>query len=82
SRRQLEYAFRTTFALSPLEFIRALRLNEARRLLTARGARGSSVTSIAMEVGLTHLGRFAANYRQLFGESPRETLLRGRRPED
>ncbi|TGV72922.1 AraC family transcriptional regulator, partial [Mesorhizobium sp. M2D.F.Ca.ET.145.01.1.1] len=43
SRRQLEYAFRTTFALSPLEFIRALRLNEARRLLTARGARGSSV---------------------------------------
>lgn len=82
SRRQLEYAFRTTFALSPLEFIRALRLNEARRLLTARGARGSSVTSIAMEVGLTHLGRFAANYRQLFGESPRETLLRGRKPED
>ncbi|TIX23894.1 MAG: AraC family transcriptional regulator, partial [Mesorhizobium sp.] len=63
SRRQLEYAFRAAFALSPLEFIRAVRLNEARRLLTARGADGLSVTRIAMEVGITHLGRFAASYR-------------------
>ncbi|TGQ66930.1 AraC family transcriptional regulator [bacterium M00.F.Ca.ET.162.01.1.1] len=79
SRRQLEYAFRTTFAVSPLEFIRALRLNEARRLLATRGATGLSVTRIAMEVGITHLGRFAANYRLLFGECPKETLQRAGR---
>ncbi|MDG4881624.1 helix-turn-helix domain-containing protein [Mesorhizobium sp. WSM4884] len=79
SRRQLEYAFRTTFAVTPLEFIRALRLNEARRLLTSGGATGLSVTKIAMEVGITHLGRFAANYRLFFGESPKETLQRAGR---
>lgn len=79
SRRQLEYAFRTAFAVSPLEFIRALRLNEARRLLTTGGLTGLSVTRIAMEVGITHLGRFAANYRLLFGESPKETLQRAGR---
>jgi AraC family ethanolamine operon transcriptional activator len=74
SRRQLEYAFRATFAVSPLEFIRALRLNEARRLLTNARAGGLSVTKVAMEVGITHLGRFAASYRLLFGESPKETF--------
>lgn len=76
SRRQMEYAFRTAFALSPLEFIKALRLNEARRQLTTARENGLSVTRIAMEVGITHLGRFAANYRSLFGESPKETYLR------
>ena len=76
SRRQLEYAFRATFAVSPLEFIRALRLNEARRRLTTARGRGSSVTRVAMEVGITHLGRFAASYRLLFGESPKATYRR------
>ena len=79
SRRQLEYAFRTTFAVTPLEFIRALRLNEARRLLTTARANGLSVTTIAMDVGVTHLGRFAANYRLFFGESPKETIQRAGR---
>lgn len=79
SRRQLEYAFRTTFAVTPLEFIRALRLNEARRLLTTARANGLSVTTIAMDLGVTHLGRFAANYRLFFGESPKETLQRAGR---
>ncbi|QKC83444.1 helix-turn-helix domain-containing protein [Mesorhizobium sp. NZP2077] len=79
SRRQLEYAFRTTFSVTPLEFIRALRLNEARRLLTTARADGLSVTTIAMDVGASHLGRFAANYRLFFGESPNETLRRASR---
>ncbi|WP_164754272.1 helix-turn-helix domain-containing protein [Mesorhizobium sp. M7A.F.Ca.US.008.03.1.1] len=78
SRRQMEYAFRATFGVSPLEFIRALRLNEARRQLTTARASGLSVTRVAMEVGITHLGRFAASYRSLFGESPKETIHRAR----
>jgi len=37
SRRQLEYAFRTAFDVSPHEFIQTVRLNESRRqLMTAR----------------------------------------------
>ncbi|AZO71780.1 MULTISPECIES: helix-turn-helix domain-containing protein [unclassified Mesorhizobium] len=79
SRRQLEYAFRTTFAATPLEFIRALRLNEARRLLTTARANGLSVTTVAMDVGVNHLGRFAASYRLFFGESPKQTLQRAGR---
>lgn len=80
SRRQLEYAFRATFAVSPREFIHALRLNEARRQLATARANGLSVTRVATDIGINHLGRFAASYRSLFGESPKETFLRAERP--
>lgn len=45
-------------------------------LLGARA--GSSVTSIALDWGFDHLGRFAASYKKRFGETPRETLKRTR----
>ena len=80
SRRQLEYAFRTTFAVSPRAFVQALRLNEARRQLATARANGLTVTQVAMETGINHLGRFAASYRLLFGESPRDTFSRAERP--
>lgn len=32
-----------------------------------------TVTSIALDCGFDHLGRFALGYRQLFGESPSRT---------
>jgi AraC-like DNA-binding protein len=34
------------------------------------------VKSAALDAGLTHLGRFSAEYRELFGESPTMTLNR------
>ena len=42
------------------------------------GAPGTSVTTVALNWGFDHFGRFAANYRQRFGEAPRETLQRAR----
>jgi len=72
SRRQLEYAFETTFGVGPREYVRLLRLNESRRQL--KSGRASSVTDIAMGVGVTHLSRFAQSYRHLFGETPLQTL--------
>jgi transcriptional regulator GlxA family with amidase domain len=37
------------------------------------------VTRVALGLGFGHVGRFAALYRQAFGESPSETLRRARR---
>jgi AraC family ethanolamine operon transcriptional activator len=34
------------------------------------------VTSIASSLGFTELGRFAVRYRNLFGETPSQTLQR------
>ncbi len=74
SRRQLEYAFQTAFSVGPSEYVRLTRLNEARRRLRLARAAGRTVTEVAYDTGVTHLGRFASSYRLLFGETPLQTL--------
>lgn len=70
SRRELEYAFRTVFDESPRDFLQALRLNAIRRALRCSLA---PLAQVALDHGVTHLGRFASSYRALFGERPSET---------
>jgi len=77
SRRQLEYAFRTAFDIGPAQYVHLTRLNESRRRLKSARLTGQSVTDVAMDTGITHLGRFATSYRRLFAESPSETLRAG-----
>lgn len=71
SRRELEYAFRTTFDQSPRDHLQTLRLNAIRRALQHGDA---PITDIAYEHGITHLSRFAASYHTLFGEKPSQTI--------
>jgi AraC-like DNA-binding protein len=73
--RWLESAFRTHRGLAPLQFVIARRLAwTRRRLLDSKP--GDSVTQVAHEAGIVHLGRFAARYRSTYGESPSVTLKR------
>lgn len=78
SERSLRYAFRDELDLSPLAFIRRLRLHAARRELMNAGAAIQGVADVAYRQGFLELGRFAADYRRLFGELPSETLARRR----
>ena len=78
SERTLRYAFHDELDLSPLAFLRRLRLHAARReLMNAEGAL-PRVTDVANRQGFLELGRFAADYRHLFGELPSETLAHRR----
>lgn len=76
SRRTLQYSFEAVLQLSPVSYLRALRLNGVRRELM----RGSAepVADCAARWGFWHLSRFAAEYRALFGEKPSETAARAR----
>lgn len=75
SSRALFEGFRRFRGTSPLAHLRAVRLRRVRDdLLTASEA--DSVTSVAMRWGFSQLGRFAAVYRETFGETPSETLRR------
>lgn len=77
SRRELEYAVRETFAMSPRTLLEGIRLNAIRRDLARAGSSDhGQVTRIALEHGITHLGRFPSLYRNLFGELPSKTLAR------
>lgn len=80
SRRELEYAFRSIVDQSPRDYFQALRLNAVRRALVRGQAGNDSLIQIAYAHGVTHLGRFAANYRHLFGENPGETIRQGKSP--
>lgn len=77
SRSALFSAFRRSRGCTPKEFLTEQRLQCARDLLLRSGA-PASVTSIAIDCGYPHLGRFAETYRRRFGESPSETLRRAR----
>lgn len=74
SRRGLECLFEDCLGLSPAAFVRHQRLHGVRGALRAASPAAGMVKAIALEWGFWHLGRFARDYRALFGESPRETL--------
>jgi AraC-like DNA-binding protein/tetratricopeptide (TPR) repeat protein len=76
ARRTLHKHFRHFVGGTPLEFVRNLRLDRARQELLRGGP--ANVTEIATRWGFTHLGRFAALYRQRHGESPSATRRRER----
>lgn len=78
SERTLYLGFVERFGISPKAYFAKLRLNGARRELR-RGSPNQSVTSVAMDWGFFHLGRFAIEYRSMFGESPVETLRQARK---
>jgi AraC-like DNA-binding protein len=74
--RALQAGFRRHRGMTPLEFIRARRLERARAaLLDASTA--TRVTEVALDAGYEHLGRFARDYKARYGESPSQTLARG-----
>jgi len=74
--RTLQRCFREYFHLTITEYLKVLRLNAARRELSAADPSRTSVTTIALDHGFAHLGRFSLEFRDRFGESPRETLAR------
>ena len=77
SLRSLEAGFREHYRTTPLQRLRAIRLERVRQsLLTPQAS--TSVTSAALECGFLHLARFSGYYKAAFGESPAQTLRRSR----
>ncbi len=76
SPRALQDCFRNYVGLSPKAYLKAVKLNEARRELRRIDSAHTSVSDVAVRYGFWHLSRFAADYRWLFGELPSETLRR------
>jgi len=72
--RTLQSAFRAELSTTPMTYVRDRRLERARADLADAAPGVVSVTSVATRWGFGHLGRFAADYRVRFGESPSRTL--------
>jgi len=76
SARALQFSFRKHRGCSPMRFLRATRLERVRaELLTSEDR--TSVSAAATKWGFLHFGRFAAEYRKRYAETPFTSLRRG-----
>ena len=71
----LHQHFKAATEMSPLQYQKRLRLNEARRLLLA-GA--STAEAVAHEVGYASASQFSREYARVYGEPPRRDAQRAR----
>jgi len=74
SQRSLRLAFQESIGLSPRKYLHLHRMHKVRHELHTNEAETTSITEAASHWGFTELGRFAVEYKQLFGESPSKTL--------
>jgi AraC-like DNA-binding protein len=75
--RAVQYMFRRHLEITPLQYLRRLRLHYAHQQLLAADRMHDTVTDIAARWGFAHTGRFAVLYRQTYGQSPHTTLRGG-----
>jgi AraC-like DNA-binding protein len=75
--RALYEGFRRFRATTPMGLLRAVRLERVRDELQS-APRTQTIANVAFKWGIVHLGRFAAEYRERFGELPSETISRRR----
>ncbi|MFI6089685.1 AraC family transcriptional regulator [Streptomyces sp. NPDC051218] len=72
--RWLQEAFRRYVGMSPMAYVRDVRLTRVREELRSAEPSTLSVSEVAHRWGFGHLGRFAEQYRDRFGELPSQTL--------
>ena len=73
SSSSLHVHFKAITHMTPLEYQKQLRLEEARRLMLAEGATASTA---GFAVGYESPSQFSREYRRLFGAPPRADIER------
>lgn len=82
SERNLYYLMKRETGLTPYRFYQRCRLIRVRRRLVDCQCDVPHISWYAADAGFSHLGRFAALYREHFGELPSETVQWRRRLQD
>jgi AraC-like DNA-binding protein len=72
--RSLQQSFQRYIGMSPMTYLRQVRLARVHEDLRCGDPALHTVTGTAYRYGFTHMGRFAAEYRAQYGVSPHDTL--------
>lgn len=79
SLRTLERICHRVFHMSPGKLIKLHRLNAIRRaIISSAPDKAISLTTLSVQYGFMNTGRFAVEYRKVFGERPSDTLAKVR----
>lgn len=78
SRRTLNHAFIRVLGITPVAYMRNVRLHRIRAELQSTPHQVRYIASVAAKWGFWHMSLFSRYYRELFGETPLETLSRSR----
>ncbi|WP_283780535.1 AraC family transcriptional regulator [Pseudomonas abieticivorans] len=78
SQRSLYALFERHAGTTPGQYIRQQKLQRIQACLKDPACNVRNVTELALDYGFAHLGRFAEQYRQAFGELPSHTLQQRR----
>ncbi|WP_343586599.1 helix-turn-helix domain-containing protein [Herbaspirillum sp.] len=73
SRRTLQYCFEDVLGISPMAYLRSLRLNGVRRAL-CEGNGKQAIGDIAAAWGFANFSQFSCDYKKLFGTTPSASL--------
>jgi AraC-like DNA-binding protein len=76
SARVLQNGFQNFRHMTPMAFLRKVRLQNVYRNLLAADPSLATVTDIAIGSGFSHMGEFSTLYKRTFGVTPRDTLLK------
>jgi AraC-like DNA-binding protein len=71
--RAVQLAFRRELDVTPMAYLRQVRLERAHQDLLAAGPAGATVTDVSARWGFPSSSRFAAYYREAFGVPPNHT---------
>jgi AraC-like DNA-binding protein len=75
--RSLQDGFARSIGVPPTRYLRDVRLDRVHDELRSADPHTVTVSQVAGREGFLYLSRFAAAYRERFGESPSETLRHG-----
>lgn len=75
SERSLLRAFRRVIDMGPKKYLKLRQLNMVRSALYESSGSALSLTTFCTDFGVTELGRFAGEYKSLFGEAPSQSPL-------
>lgn len=67
--------FKEHLGHSPMGYLKKIRLERARELLMSQSS-PRKISTVLLDVGFNHFGRFSIEYKAAFGESPKDTVAR------
>ncbi len=78
STRSINYGFQEIFGVSPMSYLKILRLHGVRHALKQAEPTTNRVQAIAKDFGFWSMGHFTRDYKSFFGELPSTTLSQTR----